>query len=168
MCERSPLLCSLSLTGMATTAGCGQQDTALCVCLAGVARSIESDVDNLMRLISVANVIPKVGQCPTIVTGTDLPAPSNSVPVPCFSRWLYAGQLPSVAWSRAPCWVLFRNRISSRACAESQMLLDTVELPHCKSQGASQPCMSAIVCLPPAARKPDGVCVPLVSLFQTT
>lgn len=26
---------------------------------AGVARSIESDVDNLMRLISVANILPK-------------------------------------------------------------------------------------------------------------
>ena len=28
-------------------------------CVAGVARSIESDVDNLMRLISVANILPK-------------------------------------------------------------------------------------------------------------
>jgi aarF domain-containing kinase len=27
--------------------------------IAGVARSIESDVDNLMRLISIANILPK-------------------------------------------------------------------------------------------------------------
>jgi aarF domain-containing kinase len=31
-----------------------------CCCLPpGVARSIESDVDNLMRLISIANILPK-------------------------------------------------------------------------------------------------------------
>lgn len=29
------------------------------MCSAGVARSIESDVDNLMRLISIANILPK-------------------------------------------------------------------------------------------------------------
>jgi hypothetical protein len=31
----------------------------LLLLIAGVARSIESDVDNLMRLISIANILPK-------------------------------------------------------------------------------------------------------------
>lgn len=47
--------------------------------IAGVARSIESDVDNLMRLISVANVIPKVNKVLMFVWGVCVVVPIEFV-----------------------------------------------------------------------------------------
>jgi 2-methylcitrate dehydratase PrpD len=38
---------------------CAVDAPAAAAAAAGVARSIESDVDNLMRLISIANILPK-------------------------------------------------------------------------------------------------------------